>query len=361
MHGVKRVRESREAQDARKERERDRLTAYLSVSDELLARKKINDWSKEAFDLTTRMLSSSPERISNPEFYTIWNYRRNILLNGIFPSSSPQEINDLVSNDLSMTTVALKAHPKVYWIWNHRRWCLENVPEGGDNGDPQGWRKANWEREMFIVEKMLDADSRNCKFHAWDYRRYVLAGMPVPRSEKAELSYTTKKIESNFSNFSAWHQRTKVLSSLWTSGKLDKETSIQQEFDLVQNAMFTDPNDQSVWLYHRWLIGSGQPYLRCGNRGPCSNISCPLGDDRALLEREIELIQVLLDEQPDSKWCMECLVHYKQLLLRNHSPSFDRDGLETIRQDCLQLLKQLEDIDPARKQRYRDIATDLKT
>jgi len=30
------------------------------------------------------------------------------------------------------------------------------------------------------------------------------------------------------------------------------------EFDLVRNAMYTDPDDQSVWLYHRWLIGTGK-------------------------------------------------------------------------------------------------------
>ena len=60
---------------------------------------------------------------------------------------------------------------------------------------------------------------------AWNYRRYVLGSMPVSRSELSELAYTRRKIESNFSNFSAWHQRSKVLSSLWAQGKLDEKKS----------------------------------------------------------------------------------------------------------------------------------------
>ena len=148
-----------------------------------------------------------------------------------------------------MTTAALKVHPKVYWIWNHRRWCLEHIPEKPDPADIQAWRRSTWERELFIVERMLDADSRNCPSNhscrmlmsdtqilsllvmAWDYRRYVLASMPIRRPEKAELVYTTKKIEANFSNFSAWHQRTKVLSSLWASGEVDRKSSLQKGID----------------------------------------------------------------------------------------------------------------------------------
>ena len=113
----------------------------------------------ESLDLTTKMLQI------NPEFYTVWNYRRNIYLNAVFPNSTLEQVNEILEKDLMMTTIALKAHPKVYCIWTHRRWCLEQTPEGpGKEGDDlHGWRMKNWMQELFVVEKMLGVDARNCE------------------------------------------------------------------------------------------------------------------------------------------------------------------------------------------------------
>jgi len=290
----------------------------------VLSRKKMRDWSRDAFDQTQQLLEL------NPEFYTIWNYRRNIILNGIFPQSTPEENNDLLANELSMTMAALREHPKVYWIWNHRRWCLENVPDGpAVDGKPSlQWRKANWQRELAVVEKLLDADARN--FLAWNYRRYVFASMPEQRPVMTELAYTTRKISASFSNFSAWHQRSKVYSSLWNTGELDPTESREEEFDLVHNALFTDPNDQSAWIYHRWLIGSGE--------------------NEEQLRQEIAIIEELLREQPDSKWCMDSLVYYYRLVYKNHG-----SDPEDIKEKCQGLLQQLERIDAPRKLRYLEI------
>ncbi|KAF9072946.1 rab-protein geranylgeranyltransferase [Rhodocollybia butyracea] len=347
-HGVRRVLQNKEALEAKKLKDQSKIRDYITLTSDVLNRKKQNDWSSQAFQLTTELLQV------NPEFYTIWNYRRRILLNGIIPQSTPEQIRDILAEELSMTMAALKVHPKVYWIWNHRGWCLDNVPSGPgteQEGDPRGWEKGFWDRELFVVEKMLDADPRN--FHAWSYRRIVLANMPIPKPLTAELAYTTRKIEANFSNFSAWHQRSKVLSSLWSKGELDSNKSKEEgasgilyheyisnsslkEFDLVHNAMYTDPYDQSVWIYHRWLIGSG--------------------DDKDILEREIEVIQSLLEEESGSKWCMESLVHYKRLLLSNHASTTDTS---TLKRDCMGLLRRLLEVDPSRRARYEEIELEI--
>lgn len=69
----------------------------------------------------------------------------------------------MLNEELSLTFSLLKQHPKVYWIWTHRRWSLEAVPDGPTKEDVHGWRSANWKMELFFVEKMLDADGRNCE------------------------------------------------------------------------------------------------------------------------------------------------------------------------------------------------------
>lgn len=327
QHNVKRVRYSAEAVAAKKEREKARLKEFQTLTGEVLPRVRSDRAGPSPQGLYTlsprseaeqRVLQGGlrpyhpsppgqPRVLHNlelssqhprpwhlplevcPDVPYVFAPRRNTCL---CLRSTPAQINDVLSDDLSLTTTFLKQHPKVYWIWNHRQWCLAQVPDGPTSSDPHAWRQSYWNKELFVVEKMLDADPRNCwcprlstyarpdlysAVLAWNYRRHVLAEMPVKRSETSELAYTQRKIESNISNFSAWHQRSKVLTSLWDAGKLDKVKAIKEgaclicvvsnsllirqfrvEFDLVRNAMYTDPNDQSVWIYHRWLVGPGK-------------------------------------------------------------------------------------------------------
>lgn len=82
--------------------------------------------------------------------------------------------------------------------------------------------------------------------HCWDYRRLIINKIGI--SLEDEIQFSTDRINVDFSNYSSWHYR----STLRT---LDKE-SLDAELNLVQNAVFTDPNDSSAWFYLKWVLSN---------------------------------------------------------------------------------------------------------
>jgi geranylgeranyl transferase type-2 subunit alpha len=217
-----------------------------------------HQYSREVLDLTSQLLTK------NPEYYTIWNVRRRLLIHGLFskpsdssshstesPTSSPVVTTttssadssssttnfsasketqpnpvsptpgkngttlDLIKADLDFIFPLMVQYPKCYWIWNYRLWLLD---EGNKRLDTEAARDL-WNRELALVGKMLTRDSRN--FHGWGYRRKVVSELESPKLNgksmaESEFEYTTKMVKANLSNFSAWHYRSKLIPKLLT-------------------------------------------------------------------------------------------------------------------------------------------------
>lgn len=121
----------------------------------------------------------------------------------------------------------------------------------------------------------VDDDVGSLLVHGWDYRRHVISSSPSTSTPQKEFEYTTSKIMSSFSNFSAWHYRSTLLRHRLVAmqdddarkAELDSgmpfadstQTNVAKkmmvtEFELVRQALYTDPSDQSSWFYHRALM-----------------------------------------------------------------------------------------------------------
>ncbi|BFZ61335.1 Rab geranylgeranyltransferase [Saitoella coloradoensis] len=349
MHGIKRVHLSAEALAKKKEAEHRKIQDYTTLCTTLSTlRTSSTPHTSEALDLTTTLLTY------NPEYYSIWNYRREILLT-LFTEWTDSKIVKQLEKEMRFGEGCLRTHPKVYWIWNHRGWVFAQYSASAED--------APWRRELGLVDAMLGLDPRN--FHGWNYRRTVLRHIAVAegkdkgpeerekgsRLEQEEWAYTTTHIQKNFSNFSAWHHRASLIPKLLsrgTQGHTSKEEVLAKELDLLHQAIYTDPADSSCWIYHQFLLSSLTKKPVEGDKDEPVLTPTDLGEKIGLLRAEIGVIQELSGMEPEEKWPLLSLVHYKKMLAELSEDNDDEGGKEEVRE----MLRRLKEIDPLRRGRY---------
>ncbi len=278
MHGVRRGSRST-GKVAAEELERARVHADI-LHRALRARE--TDDVKEAWKLTRSAVELFPDE------YSLWNWRRAQLravaeqkLDIALVAKSDEESFDSVwREELVITLSALKRHPKAYPAWQHRLWLL------GCEHASEAVRTEALTREQALSAHMLSLDGRN--FHSWAHRLRVGA-ISKKTSAERELKFVTEKINSDFANYSAWHVRSKVL-------RVSPET-LESELDFVRQAFYTEPDVQSTWFYHRWLL-AGMP-------GPNGRVEV----DDSMWERELEACNELLELEPDARWVLHSKAH----------------------------------------------------
>ncbi|KAG5495062.1 hypothetical protein JKF63_02115 [Porcisia hertigi] len=323
---------TREAEAAAAE-EHERVGAlYKSV----LTSNKAHDYSAEILTQTEALLMAIPEA------YTAYNCRR-LALKAV-ASLSPRAEASVPSTEVSSPTATpisttprpgwlveeLKLNSKVlllnyknYNAFLHRHWIFNQLEalaklEMQQSAGPAAGMAVETtapgtyellcdllRKERAQCEQLLQLDERN--FHAWNYRRWVLAQehratqiavahrlTPSPSAsaeeetqsiasaapppvvfspeETAELAYTVDKIKNNFSNYSAWHQRSLAIQSAVSRWQLYQEQNglvgatgaaqqhkqawraallaqLREDIDFLKQAVYCDPNDQSAWFY----------------------------------------------------------------------------------------------------------------
>jgi geranylgeranyl transferase type-2 subunit alpha len=350
MHGVlRRVKTDDERERERQQRERERCDKYIAATASL--RKIRTSVRRNEPSDTTQLLESvrSGLQVSqrvlelNTENYSAWNLRRDLLLrvetargSAEDPDPLTEEWGNFLANELGFLERMIGVNPKSYWSWLHRRWCTERANVASAVG---------WQRELKLCDKLLSLDERN--FHCWGYRRFaaaqllqVLPAEETTRAEKAEFAFTTKKIEDNFSNYSAWHQRSALLAQTNTEAHLSQEI-LDREFELVQNAFYTEPNDSAAWFYHHWLVGQ---------------LSGDEASITAVLDRELGVCKELLELEPDSKWPLLTVVR----LLRRRMELSGSEERAAQQVEALKLLESLRKVDPKRQQMYTALTDQIR-
>lgn len=273
MHGRLKIKTTKEQEEELKIKEREKAYNFRHLTQKLFnIRQEINSRESldEFFKLTSELL------LINPDFYTVWNIRRETLLKHLDCQQTDQEIKSMWSNELDFALDCLRRNEKSYCVWQHRIWILSQMPD------------SEYDKEIMLCNSILSKDERN--FHCWDYRSHIC---DIAKSDlEKELLFTTEKIKSNFSNFSAWHRRHKLLlrGLALPEDQCPSSCNLKliwcDEYKMILDAVFTDPSDQSPWLYHNWLVKN--------NHGK-------LGRDH------LEKLELLLDLEPENRWAKQAV------------------------------------------------------
>ena len=102
MHNRKKL--STSPTEAETSASRAKYAAYQQLVTVLLEAKQKKDYSTETFALTSKILKL------NPDFYTFWNYRREIILSNLkSPDANRNEIRD---EELDLSCEGIKKNPK---------------------------------------------------------------------------------------------------------------------------------------------------------------------------------------------------------------------------------------------------------
>ena len=196
--------------------------------------------------------------------------------------------------------------------------------------------------ELELCRTFLSLDQRN--FHCWNYRRFIVEQSKTPAAD--EFSYSTEKIEENFSNYSAFHHRSVFIKRLESQPR----DLIDYEFSITENAIYTEPDDQSAWWYHQFLLTWLQSSLPDDS---VDDLIWLFGD---VLPRQLEVVRNLLTIEPNSKWAMNSLsAMLDARILLGGKLGLDRYSGEMLdhASERKKLLERLCEIDPNHINRYK--------
>jgi len=298
---------------------------------EVLRRKAEGARDGASMDLTAKLLGISPE------VNTAWNFRREILeAQGalkLWEEQEPapgSEAERLAETEMVVTEAALQRNMKSYLAWHHRQWVLQRARS-----------HLPLPREFRLLDRLFLADERN--FHAWGHRRFVskLAGV----SAEEELQHAESLIERNFSNYSAWHERARLLTKIHGAGDAPVPPDVLEgEVEMVKQAVFTEPDDQSPWVHLRWVMGEALAHARDGAQAQAG---------LSLLRDVAGMCRELLEMDEGSKWARLTLA---LALLAGAAADEDGPGAQGETEEARGCFLRLADIDPDRAGYYLEAA-----
>ncbi|KAJ9143366.1 Geranylgeranyl transferase type-2 subunit alpha [Pleurostoma richardsiae] len=321
-HGVTRTVRTRT--EEQKQQDLDKIKKYRDLEEEVRVNIAKNNFTLEVFQLTSKLLRL------NPEYYTIWNVRRRLLISGLLsrPSagSSPSTASPTSSrNDTttpssaaysSSSSTTTRPVPSSQTAGKNGTTAdatggfpAEARATGGSDDAPQSNQDA--EKDLAVLRSELEftipllMSFPKC-YWIWGYRLWVLQkaierlAVPVARRIwEEELGLVSKMVTKDRRNFHAWGYRRQVVAQL-ESPELDGSSMVEAEFEYTTRMIRADLSNFSAWHNRSKLIP------RLLDERKANDLA-----RKGFFDAELNLIRDALNVGPDD----QSLWYYHQFLM----------------------------------------------
>ncbi len=308
---------------------------YTSLLDIFIDKRKKQEYNVENLLFTSKMIAK------NPDFFTLWNYRREILISlygletNLSYSIPIEKIknNSIRDQELFISSEGIKKNPKSYGAWYHRQWIVERFD-------------IDVTKELELCKLFLKEDQRN--FHCWNYRRFIVTISNI--SPELEYEFSNEKIKENFSNYSAFHHRSVCIVLMIKNNNYNLDIIkklVDEEINIITNAIFTEPDDQSSWWYLLFLFKFLHNYVY-NNASDADNEITKSWFHNILMDM-ITTIKELLHEESECSWALKSLINIIDIYkIKN----YNFDNITQLVNDRNEYILLLIKIDPVHINRY---------
>ncbi|KAH8904023.1 protein prenylyltransferase [Coniochaeta sp. PMI_546] len=253
--------------EEQKLQELDKIKKYRGLEDELYSQTATDnyDYTPDLFQLTTKLLKL------NPEYFTVWNVRRRLLISGLLSRSSHGSSRSTASS--SSSSSATTTHSSAAFSPSRstetppsresqtagrpgRNGTTAEADDGGEDAEAE--RAAAAENDMNVLRSELAfifpllKDYPKC-YWIWNYRRWILEltirHLPVAAARRIweeELGLDSMMLTRDRRNFHAWAYRRYLVAKL-ESAELGGRSMVEEEFDYTTRMTRMDLSNFSAW------------------------------------------------------------------------------------------------------------------
>lgn len=134
------------------------------------------------------------------------------------------------------------------------------------------------------------------------------------------------------------------------AGSDERRKMLDDELILIQEGLYTDSQDQSLWFYHQYLMCTFDPSLAAQSVAPS------LSPDERLtyIQSEMSKLVEMLEGDEDSKWTYQALVQLAMLFHESAS------RLPPEAKSIKKWIASLKKLDPMREGRWIDLEESIR-